>query len=134
MRPLTLIATLVVVLGAFAGIGFAVRSFERHQGLPYHIGVGTRYGHVNPGERDVVSGQALNGKPTTKLLLDAQEAPYERNHWRVIASTSHLGPGGYFAFVVHPRVRTRYKVLSAVDRLTFSRVVAVIVDAAPSRR
>src|SRR5207302_8607222 len=57
MRPLTLIATLVVVLGAFAGIGFAVRSFERHQGLPYHIGVGTRYGHVNPGERDVVSGQ-----------------------------------------------------------------------------
>jgi len=128
MRPIALVAAVLVTAGALATMGFAVSTFNSHQGLPSHISVGTQWGHVVRGEPDTVSGRAIDAKLTTKLLLDSQEVRGRRPRWRVIATTSRLGPGGTYAFTVHPQVKTRYKVLTAVDHQNTSRVVAVIVD------
>ena len=114
-------------------MGFAVSAFNSHQGLPSHISIGTQWGHVVPGEPDTVAGQAVDAKLDTKLLLDAQEVRGPRPKWRAIAATSRLGPGGTFKFTVYPRVKTRYKVLTAIDHQNTSRVVAVIVDRSEAR-
>ena len=127
-------AALIAVMAALVALASAVQSFERHPGLPFHIAAGTQWGHVVPGEPDLVVGRAEGAKPSTKLLLDAQEAPYDVNKFRVIATVDRLGPGGSFRFTVYPRTRTRYKVLTAVDHLNTSREVAVIVDPPPKRR
>jgi hypothetical protein len=129
IRPAALAGAVIVLLGALAALGFAVRSFNNHQGLPYHIGAGSRWGHVAPGEADVVSGTALGAKPRTKLLLDALEFPYQHHKWHVIASTTRLvGPSRRYRFVVHPSVRTHYKVITAIDHLNASRVITVVVN------
>jgi hypothetical protein len=128
-RPAALAGALIVVLVALAALGFAVRSFERHQGLPYHIGIGSRWGHVAPGEADAISGNALGAKPGTKLLLDALEFPYQHRKWHVVASTTKLvGPSRRYTFTVRPRVRTHYKVITAIDHLNASRVVTIVVN------
>jgi hypothetical protein len=135
MRPITLVAAVVAIACALATMGFAVSTFNSHQGLPSHISVGTQWGHVVAGEPDTVAGRAVDAKLDTKLLLDAQEVRGRRPKWHVIATTSRLRPGGSFEFVVRPRVKTRYKVLTAVDHQNESRVVAVIVDSTePSQK
>jgi len=137
MRPIALVTAVLATAGALATMGFAVSTFNSHQGLPSHISVGTQWGHVVAGEPDTVSGRAIDAKLTTKLLLDAQEVRGAHDKWRVIATTSRLGPGGTFAWTVYPRIMTRYKVLTAIDHQNTSRVVAVIVDRsepAPKRR
>jgi len=128
MRIAAFIAAFIVVLAGLAGIVYAVQRFNQHQGLPSHIDIGSRYGHVVPGEADIILGHALDTKPGTKLLLAAQLAPYNRTRWRVIASFSQLGPGGSFSFVVRPRARTRYKVMAAIDHFDSSRYTGSIVD------
>ncbi|GAC1532701.1 MAG: hypothetical protein NVS2B6_20720 [Thermoleophilaceae bacterium] len=126
MSPRALIGAAFVVVGAFAAFAIAIRSFESHPGLPSHINVGSSASVIAPGETDHIRGAAFDADPRTPLILLVDSYPY-RHRYRVGARTSRLGPGGAFDFPVRPRVRTHYKVMSAVDHGIFSREIGVVV-------
>ena len=123
-----LVALVVALAGAATGLVLAVGRFNNHQGLPWHISIGTQYGHVSLGQSGVISGTVYGGRRNQKLVLWAETAPYLHHDFHPIATLDHIGPHGSYRFVVWPRVRSRYQVATAIDRQDSSRMVAIIVD------
>lgn len=125
MRPLPLAAATVVLVAALAALAVGLHSFNRHRAVPWHIGLGSKYGHIVRGEPDYVSGEALHATRDTVLQLVAATFPYK--HWKTLAA-QHPASDGSFRFDIAPQVKTHYRVVSSIDKQMSSRAIAVLVS------